>query len=146
MGGWGWVREGRTTTPPPLVTTKLKIYPSNILQNQPYCTNLQLKITGACPKLPNLRFPFTQRQISLFKRYFTGCQINFFWKYPSNPKFDPLFKNFWARACIDTQRVFSIWLNWFNVGPSSATWHINGSPKRGELKKPASRICTSTPL
>ena len=28
--------------PSPPVTTKLKIYPSNTLQNPPYCTNLQL--------------------------------------------------------------------------------------------------------
>ena len=55
LGGGGFERVARPPplTPPPPATTKLKIYPSNILQNPPYCTNLQLKIKqnlqGACP-------------------------------------------------------------------------------------------------
>ena len=40
---WGGSR-GSHDPPPPPVTSKLNIYPSNIFQNPPYCTNLQLKM------------------------------------------------------------------------------------------------------
>ena len=40
---WGGSR-GSHDPPPPPVTTKLKIDPRYILQNPPYCKNLQLKI------------------------------------------------------------------------------------------------------
>ena len=52
----GVVLESPTAPPPPPVTTKLKIYPSNILQNPPYCTNLQLIViiqnSGGRPPQP----------------------------------------------------------------------------------------------
>ena len=53
---WGGGVE-RVLTPPPPVTKNLKIYPSNILQNPPYCTNLQLKKTPPDPPIrssPNI--------------------------------------------------------------------------------------------
>ena len=83
------VREGRTTPPPPPpVTTKLKIYPRFILQNPPYCTNLQLKIK----KIPRGACPLTRVSHSLSAKYhyssgiLQGVQLTYF---GSNPKFDP---------------------------------------------------------
>ena len=94
------VREGRTTPPPPPCDHKAKNSPQ---QHPPESTILHQFVAknnknpkGHAPRPPNLRFPFAQRQISLFKRYFTGCPIKLFGKYPINPKFDPPFKNFWA--------------------------------------------------
>ena len=82
----GGVREGRTPPPPP-VTTKLKIYPSNIFQNPPYCTNLQLKIK----KIPwgMLPDPLTCVSHSLYAKYhysrgiLQGVQLTYFENTPA---------------------------------------------------------------
>ena len=49
------VIRGEVATLTPYMTTKLRIYPSNILQNPPFCINLRLKIKKKIEDAPNLR-------------------------------------------------------------------------------------------
>ena len=82
----------------PPVTTKLKIYPSNILQNPPYCTNLQLKIKKI------LGTPLNCISHSLNAKYqlssiLQGLRLTYFGDTPAiQNSTPPPFKNSWARA------------------------------------------------
>ena len=71
FGGGGGRSRGSHDPPPPPLNTKLKIYPRNILQNPPYCTNLQISTNsgGMPPDPPNLGFPFARCQILIHKQY-----------------------------------------------------------------------------
>ena len=100
---FGGVREGRTTDPtsppppPPPVTTKLKTYPSNILQNPPYCTNLQLKIKKSRGLGPHLTPPLTCISHSLNVKYplssiLQGFQLTYFENTPAIQNTTPLQK------------------------------------------------------
>ena len=102
-GGVERVARHRPPPPPPPVTTKLKIYPSNILQNPPYCTSSQLKmkkIPGGMPPDPLTCVPH-----SLNAKYhysigiLQGVQLTYFGNTPAiQNSTPPPFKNFWARA------------------------------------------------
>ena len=110
-GGGGGAREDRTT---PSVTIKLKIYPSNIFQNPPYCTNLQLKIKkkfrGMTPDPPPLTCIFHSLSAKYqFKQYFTGGLINLLRKHPSNLKITSPLQKFLGLGLLKYIYLYKPW-------------------------------------
>ena len=101
---FGGVREGRTT-PPPLPPPDNKA--ENLPQQHPpestilhqFAAKNKKNLRGGMPPDPTTCVPHSLNAKYQFRQYFTGSPINLCGKYPSNPKFDPTFKNFWARAC-----------------------------------------------
>ena len=98
-----WGGSKGSHDPPPPVTSKLEIYPSNIFQNPPYWTNLQLKMKkipgGMPPDPPHPRFPFAQCQKSTQAIFYRGFN-QLVSKIPQQSKILIPFKNSWARSCF----------------------------------------------
>ena len=102
----GWFERVARPPPPPPCDHKAENLPqqhppeSAILHQ--FAAKNKNKIPGGMPPAPdppNMTFPFAQLRIAIQTVFYRG-PINLFRKYPGNLKFDPPFKNFWARACM----------------------------------------------